>query len=110
MFDVLAIEFRLGTTRSRSPVTDILGARPDLRWRVPNKYPIHSQVLAARPDAAAVVHAHPPAVVACDLAGLQLPPIVGTWPIAPLHRSRSSTAGFNAASPVRPEPRSEPYT
>jgi ribulose-5-phosphate 4-epimerase/fuculose-1-phosphate aldolase len=38
-------------------------------------------VLRARPDAEAVVHVHPPAVVAADLAGLTLAPIVGAYNI-----------------------------
>ena len=50
-------------------------------YRRPNEFPIHSRVLAARPDAMVVVHVHPPAVVACDLAGLELKPIVGAYNI-----------------------------
>jgi 3,4-dihydroxyphthalate decarboxylase len=57
-------------------------------FRIPNEFPIHSQVLAARPEAAAVVHAHPPAVVACDLAGLQLRPIVGAYNIPAMRMAR----------------------
>ncbi|MEV6119259.1 class II aldolase/adducin family protein [Streptomyces sp. NPDC052077] len=52
-----------------------------LGYRAPNEFPIHSQVMKARPDAAAVVHAHPPAIVACELAGLELRPIVGAYNI-----------------------------
>ena len=47
----------------------------------PNELPIHTGVLRARPDAAAVVHAHPPVVVAADLAGIRLRPIVGAFDI-----------------------------
>ena len=39
--------------------------------------PLHVEVLRARPKAVAVVHVHPPAVVAADLAGLAIRPIVG---------------------------------
>ena len=38
-------------------------------------------VLRARPDVRSVVHAHPPAVVAADLAGLGVRPIVGAFDI-----------------------------
>ncbi|WP_435127063.1 class II aldolase/adducin family protein [Actinacidiphila sp. bgisy144] len=50
-------------------------------YRVPNELPIHREVLRARPDVSAVVHVHPPHVVAADLAGLPLRPIVGAYDI-----------------------------
>ncbi len=50
-------------------------------YRVPNELPIHREVLRARPDVRAVVHVHPPEVVAADLAGLALAPIVGAYNI-----------------------------
>jgi ribulose-5-phosphate 4-epimerase/fuculose-1-phosphate aldolase len=56
------------------------GDLPD-RVTVPNELPIHAEVLRARPDVQAVVHVHPPAVVAADLAGLPLRPIVGAYNI-----------------------------
>lgn len=48
-------------------------------WAAPNELPLHTEVLRRRPDVAAVVHAHPPAVVAADLAGLGIRPIVGAF-------------------------------
>lgn len=55
----------------------------DLRggYSVPNELPIHREIMLARPDVQAVVHVHPPAVVAADLAGLTLRPIVGAFNI-----------------------------
>ncbi|GAB3364568.1 class II aldolase/adducin family protein [Modestobacter lapidis] len=50
-------------------------------WSPPNELPLHVEVLRARPEAAAVVHVHPPAVVAADLAGLAIRPIVGAFDI-----------------------------
>ena len=50
-------------------------------WAVPNELPLHTEVLRARADVAAVAHAHPPAVVAADLAGLAIRPIVGAFDI-----------------------------
>ena len=56
------------------------GARGELEgWSLPNELPLHVEVLRARPDAASVVHVHPPAVVAADLAGLAIRPIVGAF-------------------------------
>ncbi|WP_326566196.1 class II aldolase/adducin family protein [Amycolatopsis rhabdoformis] len=50
-------------------------------WSVPNELPLHTEVLRSEPAVAAVVHAHPPAVVAADLAGLAIRPIVGAYDI-----------------------------
>lgn len=50
-------------------------------YSVPNELPIHRAVLSARSDVHAVVHVHPPAVIAADLAGLALRPIVGAFNI-----------------------------
>lgn len=47
----------------------------------PNELPLHTEVLRTRPEVNAVVHAHPPAVVAADLAGLGIRPIVGAFDI-----------------------------
>jgi 3,4-dihydroxyphthalate decarboxylase len=50
-------------------------------WQVPKELPIHSRVLAARPEVGAVVHAHPPSVLLCGLAELPLRPIFGAYNI-----------------------------
>ncbi|TDD33347.1 class II aldolase/adducin family protein [Actinomadura sp. KC06] len=50
-------------------------------WTPPNELPLHAEVLRRRPDVQAVVHAHPPAVVAADLAGLAIRPIIGAFDI-----------------------------
>lgn len=56
------------------------GARGELDgWTLPNELPLHTEVLRSRPDVAAVVHAHPAAVVAADLAGLGIRPVVGAF-------------------------------
>jgi len=47
----------------------------------PNELPLHTEVLRTRPGVGAVVHAHPEAVVAADLAGLAVRPIVGAFDI-----------------------------
>jgi ribulose-5-phosphate 4-epimerase/fuculose-1-phosphate aldolase len=59
------------------------GARGELEggWTPPNELPLHTEVLRSRPDVEAVVHAHPPAVVAADLAGLSIRPVVGAFDI-----------------------------
>lgn len=50
-------------------------------WSPPNELPIHVELMRHRADITAVVHAHPPAVVAMSIAGLQLRPIVGAYDI-----------------------------
>lgn len=47
----------------------------------PNELPLHTEVLRRRPDVEVVVHAHPADVVAADLAGISIRPIVGAFDI-----------------------------
>ncbi|MGH3318371.1 MAG: class II aldolase/adducin family protein [Nocardioidaceae bacterium] len=47
----------------------------------PNELPLHTEVLRTRPEVDAVVHAHPARVVAADLAGISIRPIVGAYDI-----------------------------
>jgi ribulose-5-phosphate 4-epimerase/fuculose-1-phosphate aldolase len=64
-------------------LVDLDGRGDDLAdgYAVPNELPIHGEVLRARPEVGAVVHAHPPAVLACGIAGLTLRPIFGSFNI-----------------------------
>jgi ribulose-5-phosphate 4-epimerase/fuculose-1-phosphate aldolase len=57
------------------------GPAPPGDWSPPQDLPIHTAILRARPEATAVVHAHPPAVVAMSLAGLPWRPIFGAYDI-----------------------------
>ncbi|MEV6639468.1 class II aldolase/adducin family protein [Amycolatopsis sp. NPDC051371] len=50
-------------------------------YRPPNELPLHTEVLRTRGDVRAVVHAHPPEVVAADLAGVAIRPVVGAFDI-----------------------------
>ena len=50
-------------------------------YSMPNELPIHGETLRQRPDAGAVVHAHPPSVLTCGIAGLDLRPIFGAYNI-----------------------------
>lgn len=54
---------------------------PAGKYAVPSELPIHTSVLAARPEIACVVHAHPPEVVVASLAGIALEPIFGAYDI-----------------------------
>jgi ribulose-5-phosphate 4-epimerase/fuculose-1-phosphate aldolase len=46
-------------------------------YHVPEELPLHGEVYRNRPDAGAVVHAHPRASTMCVMAGLELKPILG---------------------------------
>ncbi|MGW4031030.1 class II aldolase/adducin family protein [Streptomyces sp. NPDC004838] len=76
----------LHTTPDDIHLVDLEGAPAgpgelDGGWAPPNELPLHTEVLRRRPDVEAVVHVHPPAVVAADLAGLAIRPIVGAYDI-----------------------------
>ena len=57
------------------------GDELDDGYAVPNELPIHGELLRARAEVGAVVHAHPPAVLLCGLAGLELRPVFGAYDI-----------------------------
>lgn len=57
------------------------GANDLGEWSPPNELPIHVEIMRQRTDVTAVVHAHPPAVVAVSIADLALRPIVGAYDI-----------------------------
>ena len=47
----------------------------------PNELPLHAELLRARPEVGAVVHAHPPAALLVGLAGLEPRPVFGAYNI-----------------------------
>jgi 3,4-dihydroxyphthalate decarboxylase len=50
-------------------------------YDAPNELPIHLACYRADPAVGAVVHAHPPSVIAADLAGVALVPMIGAYNI-----------------------------
>ncbi|MDD7939189.1 class II aldolase/adducin family protein [Actinomycetospora lutea] len=73
----------------------------DEGYAVPNELPLHTEVLRARPDVDAVVHAHPSDTVAADLAGLVLRPIVGAFDIPGAHLAAGGVPVYPRAVLVR---------
>jgi ribulose-5-phosphate 4-epimerase/fuculose-1-phosphate aldolase len=70
------------TTADDIQLVDLDGdLAPAAGYAAPNELPLHTEVLRSRPDVSAVVHAHPPQVVAADLAGIRIRPIVGAFDI-----------------------------
>jgi ribulose-5-phosphate 4-epimerase/fuculose-1-phosphate aldolase len=57
-------------------------------WAVPNEFPMHAEILRHRPDVEVVVHAHAEHVLAADLAGLGIRPILGSYDIPGAHLVR----------------------
>lgn len=45
----------------------------------PLELPIHGELLRARPEINCVIHAHPPGVLLCGIAGVELRPIYGAY-------------------------------
>ncbi|MEU3618013.1 class II aldolase/adducin family protein [Streptomyces sp. NPDC006872] len=71
----------LFTTPDEIRLLDFDGEGDLGEYTAPNELPLHVETLRARPEVMAVVHAHPPAVVAAGLAGVELRPIVGAFNI-----------------------------
>lgn len=46
---------------------------------LPQEFPIHGEIYKARPDVNCVVHAHPPYILRCGIAGVELRPIFGAF-------------------------------
>src|ERR1035438_998979 len=72
---------------------------------LPSELPIHTALLASRPDCAAVVHAHSPAVVACTVAGVPLRPIVGAYDIPAMRLAAGGIPTYRFAGLIRNEER-----
>jgi ribulose-5-phosphate 4-epimerase/fuculose-1-phosphate aldolase len=55
------------------------GLQRDLGVGAPQELPIHGEIYKARPDVGCVVHVHPPAILRCTIAGVNLRPIFGGY-------------------------------
>lgn len=69
------------TTADDIRLVPVTGSRDLGDWTAPNEAPIHTEIMRRRPGVAAVVHAHPPAVVALSLTDTALLPIYGAYDI-----------------------------
>jgi 3,4-dihydroxyphthalate decarboxylase len=66
-------------------------------WDPPKELPIHTRLLAARPEVGAVVHAHPWAALLCGLAELELRPTIGAYNIPALRLATEGVAVYPRA-------------
>jgi ribulose-5-phosphate 4-epimerase/fuculose-1-phosphate aldolase len=69
--------------------------------RIPVEAPLHGETLRRRPGVGAVVHAHPPAVVACTIAGLPLLPIIGAYDIPAARMAHDGIPVFDRSVLIR---------
>ena len=78
-----------------------------------SEYPIHTEIMAARPDVGAVVHTHPPHAVALAASGQPLLPVshAATMFVPPAVPRFTDTADLilTPAITITPRPRSELY-
>jgi ribulose-5-phosphate 4-epimerase/fuculose-1-phosphate aldolase len=70
-------------------------------YRVPNELPIHVETMLADSRHRAVAHLHPPAVVAADLAGIQIRPIYGAHDIPGAWLARGGVPVYERAVLIR---------
>jgi len=84
-----------------TPAEDLAGRT------LPQELPIHLAVLRRRPDVTAVVHAHPPDVVACSVGGLALEPIFGAFNIPAMRLAERGIPVYRYYGLVRDRERGE---
>lgn len=70
-------------------------------YRVPNELPIHVETLLADTRHRAVAHLHPSAVIAADLAGIQIRPIYGAYDIPGAWLARGGVPVYERAVLIR---------
>lgn len=70
-------------------------------YKVPNEHPIHGELLRARPEAQAVVHAHPPSTLVAALAGLDLRPVFGAYNIPAMRIAMDGVPVYPRAALIR---------
>jgi ribulose-5-phosphate 4-epimerase/fuculose-1-phosphate aldolase len=80
-----------------------LGGRGELagEYAVPNELPIHAELLRARPDVNAIVHAHPPSVLVAALAELPLRPVFGAYNIPAMRMAAAGIPVYPRAVLIR---------
>ena len=70
-------------------------------YRVPNELPIHTETMLADSRHRAVAHLPPPAVVAADLAGIEIRPIYGAYDIPGAWLARAGVPVYERAVLIR---------
>jgi ribulose-5-phosphate 4-epimerase/fuculose-1-phosphate aldolase len=68
---------------------------------LPQELPIHTEVLRRRADVGAVVHAHPPEVVAVSIASLPLEPVFGAYNIPAMRMAERGVPTYHYYGLIR---------
>ncbi|MGH9055469.1 MAG: class II aldolase/adducin family protein, partial [Acidimicrobiales bacterium] len=74
---------------------------------LPQELPIHPAVLRRRADVTTVVHAHPPDVVVCSIAGLALEPIFGSFNIPAMRLAERGVPVYGYYGLIREQSRAD---
>ena len=61
------------------PNASRFGRMREVNYEVPAEFPIHGEILRARPEVNCVIHAHPPGILLCGIADVELRPIFGAF-------------------------------
>ena len=80
---------------------DGAGDDPGAGYAVPNELPIHGEILRSSPGVNAVVHAHPPAVLLCGVAGLPLQPVFGAYNIPAMRMALDGVPTYPRSALIR---------
>lgn len=93
----------LFTDPSDVRLVDLDGHGADLTdgYAVPNELPLHGETLRARPEVGAVVHAHPPAVLACGITELPFRPVFGAFNIPAMRMAHDGVPVYPRSVLVR---------
>ena len=75
--------------------------------KLPQELPIHAEVLRRHPHLGSVVHAHPPDVVLCSIAGLDLRPVFGAFNIPAMRMAERGVPTFDYYGLIRDRRRAE---
>lgn len=75
--------------------------------QLPQELPIHGEVLRARPEDGAAVHAHPPDVVLCSIGQLELRPVFGCFNIPAMRLAERGVPVYDYYGLVKSRPRGE---
>ncbi len=79
---------------------DLEGRPVDLAdgYAAPNELPIHAELMRARPEVGAVIHAHPRSALLAGLAGLSPRPVFGAYDIPALRLALDGVPVFESAA------------
>ena len=70
-------------------------------YTLPHEFSIHAEIMRARAEVGAVVHAHPPSTVVAALAEVSLAPVFGAYNIPAMHLARAGVPVYRRSVLVR---------